>query len=348
MSSSMPEPQRPLAVTLQVVSIVLFTFIGYLNIGIPLAVLPGYVHSDLGFGAVIAGLVISVQYLATLLSRPYAGKIIDNQGSKRAVMIGLAGCGLSGVFMLISAWTPSMPMLSLISLLIGRLVLGSAESLVGSGSIGWGIGRVGAANTAKVISWNGIASYGALAVGAPFGVWLVGQLGLWSMGVSIILLAILGLALAWPKTAAPIVAGERLPFMHVLGKVFPHGCGLALGSIGFGTIATFITLYYATPALGQRGAVPEPVRRQLHRCATAVRQPDQPSRRLSRGDCLSIGGNPWSAAVVAGAGRTLGVGRCGVERVWFLAGVPGTGRGSGESGTGVEPWRGRRRLLAVH
>ncbi|MHA3739305.1 MFS transporter [Pseudomonas sp. Eth.TT006] len=246
MSSSLSPPQRPLAVTLQVVSIVLFTFIGYLNIGIPLAVLPGYVHSDLGFGAVIAGLVISVQYLATLLSRPYAGKIIDNQGSKRAVMIGLAGCGLSGVFMLISAGTPNLPMLSLISLLIGRLVLGSAESLVGSGSIGWGIGRVGAANTAKVISWNGIASYGALAVGAPLGVWLVGQLGLWSMGVSIILLAALGLLLAWPKTAAPIVSGERLPFMHVLGRVFPHGCGLALGSIGFGTIATFITLYYAT------------------------------------------------------------------------------------------------------
>lgn len=246
MSPSISEPQRPFAVTLQVVSIVLFTFIGYLNIGIPLAVLPGYVHSDLGFGAVIAGLVISVQYLATLLSRPYAGKIIDNQGSKRAVMIGLAGCGLSGVFMLISAWTHSLPMLSLISLLIGRLVLGSAESLVGSGSIGWGIGRVGAANTAKVISWNGIASYGALAIGAPFGVWLVSRLGLWSMGVSIILLALLGLALAWPKIAAPIVSGERLPFMHVLGKVFPHGCGLALGSIGFGTIATFITLYYAT------------------------------------------------------------------------------------------------------
>ncbi|WP_223461296.1 MULTISPECIES: MFS transporter [unclassified Pseudomonas] len=242
----MPENQRPLAVTLQVVSIVLFTFIGYLNIGIPLAVLPGYVHSDLGFGAVIAGLVISVQYLATLLSRPYAGKIIDNKGSKLAVMYGLAGCGLSGVFMLISAWTQSLPALSLFSLLIGRLVLGSAESLVGSGSIGWGIGRVGAANTAKVISWNGIASYGALAVGAPLGVLLVHRLGLWSMGVSIVLLAVLGLLLAWPKTATPIVAGERLPFIHVLGRVFPHGCGLALGSIGFGTIATFITLYYAT------------------------------------------------------------------------------------------------------
>ncbi|MBM1201669.1 MFS transporter [Pseudomonas fragi] len=242
----MPETQRPMAITLQVVSIVLFTFIGYLNIGIPLAVLPGYVHNHLGYGTVIAGLVISVQYLATLLSRPYASRFIDTRGSKRAVMIGLAGCGLSGVFMLVSTWLTSMPAWSLASLLIGRLVLGSAESLVGSGSIGWGIGRVGAQNTAKVISWNGIASYGAIAIGAPLGVVMVGHLGMWSLGVSIMLLGALGVLLAWPKLAAPIVSGVRLPFLHVLGRVLPHGTGLALGSIGFGTIATFITLYYAT------------------------------------------------------------------------------------------------------
>ena len=75
---------------------------------------------------------------------------------------------------------------------------------------------------------------------------MVKSLGLWSMGVSIILLGIIGLLLAWPKRAAPIAAGVRLPFLRVLGKVFPHGSGLALGSIGFGTIATFITLYYAS------------------------------------------------------------------------------------------------------
>ena len=242
----MPETQRPLAITLQVMSIVLFTFIGYLNIGIALAVLPGYVHNHLGYGTVIAGLVISVQYLATLLSRPYASRIIDNLGSKRAVMYGLAGCGLSGVFMLLSSWLSAMPALSLASLLLGRLVLGSAESLVGSGSIGWGIGRVGAHNTAKVISWNGIASYGAIAIGAPLGVLMVNHWGMWSMGASIIALAVLGLLSAWHKLAAPIVSGVRLPFLHVLGRVLPHGTGLALGSIGFGTIATFITLYYAT------------------------------------------------------------------------------------------------------
>ena len=202
----MPVTPRPLAVTLQVVSIVLFTFIGYLNIGIPLAVLPGYVHNTLGYGAVVAGLVISVQYLATLLSRPYASRIIDNLGSKRAVLYGLAGCGLSGVFMLLAAWLQATPWMSLTSLLVGRLVLGSAESLVGSGSIGWGIGRVGAQHTAKVISWNGIASYGALAIGAPLGVLLVQQLGLWSMGVSILLLAAVGLLLPAVLERSPAIS----------------------------------------------------------------------------------------------------------------------------------------------
>lgn len=232
--------------TLQVVSVVLFTFIAYLTIGIPLAVLPGYVHTDLGFGSVLAGLVISIQYLATLLTRPYAGQVIDTLGPKRAVLYGMAGCAGSGVLMLASWSTQGVPWVSLGLLMLARLVLGTSESLVGSASISWGIDRVGAANTAKVISWNGIASYGALAIGAPLGVLMVQHLGLASMGVGIILLATLGFALAWPKRPAALVHGERMPFHHVLGRVLPHGMGLALGGIGFGTIATFITLYYGS------------------------------------------------------------------------------------------------------
>ncbi|HBO2704351.1 TPA: MFS transporter, partial [Pseudomonas aeruginosa] len=160
-------------VTLQIVSVVMFTFIGYLTIGIPLAVLPGYVHDDLGYGSVLAGLVISLQYLATLLARPYAGRVIDGLGPKRAVLYGMAGSAASGLFMLLSVAIQGWPALSLASLLVGRLVLGATESLVGSAAIGWGIGRVGAPHTAKVISWNGIASYGAIALGAPLGVLLV-------------------------------------------------------------------------------------------------------------------------------------------------------------------------------
>lgn len=240
------ESRSSTATTLQVVSVVLFTFLAYLTIGIPLAVLPGYVHTDLGYGSVLAGLVISIQYLATLLTRPYAGRVIDTLGPKRAVLYGMTGCAASGVLMLGSWATQGVPGISLALLMVARLVLGTSESLVGSASISWGIDRVGAANTAKVISWNGIASYGALAIGAPLGVLMVQHLGLASMGISIILLAALGFALAWPKRPAALVHGERMPFHHVLGRVLPHGMGLALGGIGFGTIATFITLYYGS------------------------------------------------------------------------------------------------------
>ncbi len=67
-----------LAVTLRIVSIVVFSFLLFLAIGLPLAILPGYVHDDLGYGSVIAGLAISIQYLATLFTRPLAGKLADS------------------------------------------------------------------------------------------------------------------------------------------------------------------------------------------------------------------------------------------------------------------------------
>ena len=135
-----------------------------------------------------------------------------------------------------------------------------------------------------------------------------------------------GYSLAWKKTPAPLVHGERLPFLHVLGRVLPHGTGLALGSIGFGTIATFITLVLRQPHLAECGAVPEPVRRLFHRRTPAVRQPDQSHRRLPRGDCLPVSGDAGAAAAVAGAQPESGIGRGGADRFWLLAGVPGAGR----------------------
>ena len=38
--------------------------------------------------------------------------------------------------------------------------------------------------------------------------------------------------------------GEHLPFAHVLGRVAPHGMGLALGGVSYSVLATFVTLFY--------------------------------------------------------------------------------------------------------
>jgi MFS family permease len=234
------------AVTLQIVAIVSYTFIAYLSIGIPLAVLPGYVHTQLGYGSVLAGFAISCQYIATLMSRPLAGRMADSAGPKRSVVIGLCACAISGVFLIGAAFARPLPWLSLALLLVSRLVLGCGESCVGTGAIMWGIGRVGHTHTARVISWNGITTYGALALGAPLGVLLETHVGFASIGAVICVVALLGVAAAAAQPAIPVAHGERLPFRHVFTRILPHGMGLALGSAGFGSIATFITLYYVS------------------------------------------------------------------------------------------------------
>ena len=78
-------------------------------------------HDQLGFGAMIAGVTIALQYLATLLSRPLAGKVADTLGGKRAIRYGLLGIAGCGVLTLLSAWALNQPTLSLGLLLAGRL-----------------------------------------------------------------------------------------------------------------------------------------------------------------------------------------------------------------------------------
>ncbi|WP_342652814.1 MFS transporter [Pseudomonas sp. F3-2] len=231
-------------ITLQIVSIVFYTFIAFLCIGLPIAVMPGYVHDQLGFSAVVAGLVIGSQYLATLLSRPVAGRICDTIGTKRAIVYGLSGIALSGVLTVVAVLLQSFAGTSLVILLIARLILGGSQGLIGVGTISWCIGQVGAEHTARSISWNGIASYGAIAIGAPLGVLMVGALGFVSLGLVLTALAAGALLLIRNKPAVPVVRGERMAFWSVFGRVAPYGLGLTLSSIGYGTLTTFITLYY--------------------------------------------------------------------------------------------------------
>ena len=249
MSAALP-PNTPaqnassLAITLQIVSIVFYTFVAFLCIGLPIAVMPGYVHNQLGFSAVVAGLVIGAQYLATLLSRPVAGRICDTIGTKRAIVYGLSGIALSGVLTVAAILLESYAQASLIILVIARLILGGSQGLIGVGTISWCIGQVGAQHTARSISWNGIASYGAIAIGAPLGVLMVDALGFVSLGLVLTALAAGALLLIRNKPPVPVVRGERMAFWSVFGRVAPYGLSLTLSSIGYGTLTTFITLYY--------------------------------------------------------------------------------------------------------
>jgi MFS family permease len=243
-----PVPAACESGTRKILGYVYFSFVCYLSIGLPLAVLPPYVHLRMGYSAALAGLVISVQYIATLGSRPWAGRISDRAGAKVSVLWGMAACTASGGLLVAAAWLfdAHIHWLSISVLILSRLILGIGESLGSTGATLWGISSAGQESTAKVISYNGISTYGAMALGAPLGVVMDRYWGLASLGVFTIVIGAVSLVLAAQKRSAPVIAGEHMPFGHVLGRVAPHGMGLALGGVCYSVLATFITLFYAS------------------------------------------------------------------------------------------------------
>lgn len=239
--------------TWRIAGTVYLTLLCYVAVGLPLAVVPVFVRHVLGFDAVVAGLAVSLQYLATFASRPLAGRMTDTAGPKRAVLLGLSACAGSGLLLLLSGLLPHRPLSGLLLLLVSRVLLGCGESCTGTGCITWAIGRVGYSRTAQVISLNGVASYGGIALGAPLGLALAGTRGTVPLGLLTLVLALAGIALAWRKPAvAAQGGGVRIGFGRILRVVAPYGAALALGSVGFGVLAAFVTLFYE--AKGWRGA----------------------------------------------------------------------------------------------
>ncbi len=100
----------------------------------------------------------------------FAGNIVDKQGPKPAVTLGMASFTVSGILFIVACLFKATPLLSLGELALTRLATGVGEGFEGSSPINWALFATSVKHTAKAISFNGIASYGGLAVGAPPGV----------------------------------------------------------------------------------------------------------------------------------------------------------------------------------
>ncbi len=242
-ADALPAPRADAA---HILTFTWFSFVIYLGIGLPLAILPAYVHLRMGLSAVLAGLVISVQYIATFLSRPWAGRISDRRGAKLSVQWGMAACIASGFLLVLSASIPRLAWISFGGLIASRLALGVGESLGSTGTTLWGISSAGHENTARVIAWNGVSTYSGLALGAPLGVLLENSFGLAAVGWLTIAICTVSLVMALRKAPVPVTPGKHLPFRHIAVRVAPHGMALALGGVGYSVLATFVTLFYAS------------------------------------------------------------------------------------------------------
>lgn len=230
---------------LKLLPLTLTVFIGFLTIGLQLPVLPLHLHDTLGMGSLVIGLVVGAQFAAALLSRAWAGNYADMRGGKRAVMAGLVTAAVSALVYLLSVAFVATPVLSVWLLLVGRVLLAVGESLVVTGALGWGIGLAGPQHAGKVMAWNGIAMYGAFALGAPLGVALNSGWGFMGIVVASMFIPLLALAVVAGVRAVAPTATRRTPFYKMLGAVWVPGMGLAFCSVGFGVLTAFIALLFA-------------------------------------------------------------------------------------------------------
>lgn len=241
---------KPSKITLKILAAVIFNLICYINVGMPFAVIPLFVHQQLGYNSVIAGMAVSIAYIATFLSRPGAGKWIDTKGAKSSVVIGLIVSACGGLFTLGSSYFLSQPLIALLIIILGRFCMGASESWASTGTNLWNISRVGVENATQVISWNGVTSYGGMAIGAPLGIFLTKLPGFWgglnSIAILTTTLAAGGAILASTYQNIPPTpsTAPRLSFAKVFMRVLPTGAGLGLGTIGFGSIQAFMALYF--------------------------------------------------------------------------------------------------------
>ena len=177
------------------------------------------------------------------------GPHADSRGAKRAVIAGLLAAVVGGLFYLLSLRFAGCRTSPPASSLLGRALLGAAESFIITGGVSWGLVLAGPASAGKVIAWVGMAMFAALASGAPVGTALYSLGGFTSIAIATALVPLATILLVVPLAPIAPQRGTRSHFLKVAKAV---GCriGSALSSIGFGTIIAFSSLLSRPAQLG--------------------------------------------------------------------------------------------------
>ena len=225
------------------------TFCGLLAVGAVLPVLPRYVDGPLGGGNIAVGIVIGSYAATGLLLRPVAGRFADHRGRKPTVLVGSLLVAVAGFLYLLP--------LGIAGLIGARLVLGAGEGTVFTAGSAWIVDLAPEDRRGRVIGLYGLAVWSGLSVGP-----LVGELLLHASGYRP------GLDLRRRDAAGR--GGDRHPGPRPLR---PHpsleepnnplisreavrpGTALALGSIGYATVAAFVVLHLDARGVGHGAAV---------------------------------------------------------------------------------------------
>ena len=248
--SARAEQSRPLVPRpgLAFAGVFAVTFCGLVAVGAVLPVLPRYVHGPLDAGNVAVGVVIGSYAITGLLLRPFAGRLADHRGRKPTVLLGSILVALGGFMYLLPLGVPG--------LVAARLVLGAGEGTVFTASSAWVVDLAPPARRGRVIGLYGLSVWAGLSIGP-----LIGELILHASGYTVVWLFAGGSAARsadrespagpLPRQATP----EEEHHALIEREAIRPGTALALGSIGYGTMAAFVVLHLEARGIGHGAAV---------------------------------------------------------------------------------------------
>jgi len=225
------------------------TFCGLVSVGAVLPVLPRFVHGPLDSGNIAVGIVVGSYAITGLLLRPFAGRLADYRGRKPAVLLGSVLVALGGFMYLLPLGVPG--------LVAARLVLGAGEGTVFTAGSAWIVDLAPIERRGRVIGLYGLSVWAGLSIGP-----LIGELLLQASGYTLVWI----FAGALPLVGALIAARLPDPFHPAPHPEEEHrsliereavrpGAALALGSIGYGTMAAFVVLHLESRGVGHGAAV---------------------------------------------------------------------------------------------
>jgi len=220
-------------------------FFIFMIAGMPLPVLPLYLYNTLDYGTAVVGFAIGLHFIATVLFRGVAGRLADTWGARRTALTGIMLATLSGLPYLLVA-SPFIPDdIKLPVILFGRICLGIAHSMVGTGILTWGLSLLGPPHAGRVISWLGISIYGGIAIGAPLSLALWDQWGILALGLASCLLPLPALLCALSRPETPRIPKEKAAKAgRTILRILPLGICLASLGVGSAAISAFIVLYF--------------------------------------------------------------------------------------------------------
>ncbi len=223
------------------------TFSGLVAVGAVLPVLPRYIHGPLDAGNIAIGVVIGSYAITGLLLRPFAGRFADRRGRKPAVLLGSVLVAIAGFLYLLP--------LGVAGLIGTRLVLGAGEGTVFTAGSAWVVDIAPPERRGRVIGLYGLAVWSGLSVGP-----LVGELLLHASGYTAVWLfagtaplvgALIALRLPDPFHPKP---GDDEHHPLIAREAIRPGTALALASLGYATVASFVVLHLDARGVGH-GAV---------------------------------------------------------------------------------------------